>query len=131
VVESSRGFDTLGHVSTKSTPVTSPARALRSTLRLSVPFVVVGASLLAAPAMADLPEQWEVPAETQFMDYFMLLVVWPLVIAAVLAGLVFVLNLRKPTNAAVTTVEGEWLGGPRTTKSTEPDKNSGGASGTW
>lgn len=122
--------DILGFVSTKSTSVTSPARALRTSLRLSVTSLVAGTALLASPAMADVPEPWEVPAETQFMDYFMLLVVWPVVIAAVLFVLVYVANLRKGGDTGIAQVEGEWLGGSRKAEGT-PNENAGGASGTW
>lgn len=129
---SERG-DTLGAVTTKSSSVTSPARALRSSLRLSAPLAAVGAVLAAGPAMADLPEAWATPDDVQFMDLFMLVVGWPLVIAAVVAGLVHLANLRKPGHQ-VPAVEGEWLGGPRDAKGAADAtsaEGAGGASGQW
>lgn len=130
--------DRLVAVTTKTSSVTtSPVRFVRSSLRLSAPLGIVGAVLLAAPALAERPEGWEAPESVQFMDMFLLVLVFPIVAAVVITILTILPALVKgeklSPNAAP--IEDEWLGGPKGGKSelesSGSAKDAGGASGKW
>ncbi|GGD16532.1 hypothetical protein [Nocardioides daphniae] len=125
-------------MTTKSSSVTtSPVRALRSSLRLSVPLTVIGSALLAAPAMADLPEAWETPESVGFMDFFLIVLVVPLVVALVITLLTVLPALARGEKLSghVSPVADDWFGGPRGGKAeveaSGAAKDAGGASGTW
>src|SRR5690606_9755547 len=88
--------DILLGVTTKSLSVTSsPVRALRSSLRLSVPLAVATAVLMATPAMADLPEAWETPETAGFLDHFILIAAVPVGVALVIALLTLLPSLAR------------------------------------
>lgn len=125
-------------VTTKSSSVTaSPARALRSSLRLSVPMAVIGSVLVAAPSMADTPAGWPEPTDGgSFLDHFLLIAVYPLAIALVIALIVYVPALLGKDKAQTAgPVDGEWLGGPGGAKAAAQEdtdaSQAGGASGKW
>lgn len=134
---SGSGDDILVRVTTKSTSVTtSPARALRSSLRLSVPLTVIGTALLAAPALALPPQGWDTPESVSFMDYFLLVLVFPLALALVitLATVLPMLLRGEKLSGHSTPVNDDWFGGPRGGKAeveAGAAKDTGGASGTW
>lgn len=112
--------------------MTSPARALRSSLRLSVPAAVAASVMVAAPSFADVPEQWTRPDEPQFFEFFMLVAGWPIIIAAVIWALVFVANMRKKPSP-YGGIEGEWAGGTngKGAHAAESAPGAGGASGSY
>lgn len=119
-----------------SSVTTSPARALRTSLRLGVPMAVVGAALATAPAMADTPANWPEVTEGSFMDHFLLIAVFPIGLALVIALLAFApALLGKDKAKAAAGVEGEWLGGPAGAKAGSQEgtdsSQAGGASGKW
>ncbi|QCX26905.1 hypothetical protein [Nocardioides jishulii] len=124
-------------MTTKSTSVTtSPARALRSSLRLSVPLTVIGTALLAAPALALPPEGWDTPESVSFMDYFLLVLVFPLALALVitLAAILPSLVRGEKLSGHSSPVSDDWFGGPRGGKAeveAGAAKDAGGASGKW
>lgn len=125
-------------MSTQTTSVTtSPVRVLRSSLRLTVPLAVVGSVLLAGPAMADPPQQWPAADEVQFMDWFLLMLVFPVAATVVIMLLTLVPAFRKGETLGPQDppVNGEWLGGPaggrRALTDGEKADRTGGASGTW
>lgn len=130
--------DILFSVTTKSLSVTSsPVRALRSSLRLSVPLAVTTAVLMATPAMADLPEAWETPETAGFLDHFILIAAVPVGVALVIALLTLLPALARGEKLSghAAPVADEWFGGPRGGKAeitaAGAAKDSGGASGTW
>lgn len=130
--------DILARVTTKSPFVTSsPVRALRSSLRLSVPLAVTSAVLMAAPAMADLPEAWETPETVGFLEVLVLILVIPVAAALVIAllSLLPALARGEKLSGHSTPVTDDWFGGPRGGKAEVEAggtaKDSGGASGTW
>lgn len=130
--------DTLVAVTTKTSSVTtSPVRVVRSSLRLSVPLGILGSVLLAAPAMAERPENWATPESVQFMDFFLLVLVFPLAATVVITLLAIVPALVKGEKLApnAAPIEDQWLGGPKGGKaeleSTGSAKDAGGASGQW
>lgn len=132
------GEDILGLVTMKSTSVTTgPARFLRSSLRLSVPLAFIGTVLLAAPAMADLPEAWETPDEKGLLDILLFILVFPVAAAIVIALLSVLPALAKgeKLTGQSGTADDQWLGGPLGgTAEIEPSgaaKDAGGASGKW
>ena len=80
----------------KSTSVTTgPVRFLRSSLRLSVPLAFVGVILLAAPALADLPEAWETPEEKGLLDILFFILVLPVGAALVIVLLTLLPSLAR------------------------------------
>ncbi|MFC6153548.1 hypothetical protein [Nocardioides yefusunii] len=119
-------------MTTKSTSVTRPARALRSSLRLSVPAAVAGSALVAGPAFADVPEVWTRPDEPQFFEFFMILVGFPVIVALVVYALVSVANLRKK-ESPYSGIEGQWAGGTdgKGLHAAESAPGAGGASGSF
>lgn len=130
--------DILLGVTTKSPSVTSsPVRALRSSLRLSVPLAVTTAVLMATPAMADLPEAWETPEAVGFLDHAIYILGLPVAVALVITLLVLVPSLARGEKLSghAAPVADEWFGGPRGGKAeveaAGAAKDSGGASGTW
>lgn len=123
-------------MSTQTASVTtSPVRVLRSSLRLSAALAAVGTVLVAGPAMATQPEGWETPAEIPFMDWFLLIVVIPVVAVIVIGVLALVPALRKGETLGPQDppVDGEWLGGPASGRKqlAEGKADTGGASGSW
>ncbi|WP_110181836.1 hypothetical protein [Nocardioides solisilvae] len=117
---------------------TSPARVLRSSLRLLVPAVVVGSVLLGAPALADVPEGWSDPDPVSAMDFLLVLILLPLGAAALVALLFYapILARGEKLSTRSTPVEDQWLGGPRggraeLEQSKAPAEETGGASGSW
>lgn len=125
-------------MTTKSPSVTSsPVRALRSSLRLSVPLAVTSAVLMAGPAMADLPEAWETPETASFMDHLLFILALPLAATVVITLMVLVPALARGEKLSghSAPVSDEWFGGPRGGKAEVTPagsaKDAGGASGTW
>ncbi|WP_110239087.1 hypothetical protein [Nocardioides gilvus] len=125
-------------MTTKTFSVTTgPVRLVRSSLRLFVPLGILGSVLLAAPALAERPEAWETPESVGFLDFFLLVLVFPLVATAVITLLTILPALVKgeklSPNAAP--IEDQWLGGPKGGKAelegSDAAKNAGGASGQW
>ena len=114
---------------------TSSARALRTSLRLSVPMAVLGAALAAAPAMAATPANWPEVDEGSFMDHFLLIVAYPVGLALVIALLAFApALLGKDKAKGGAGADGEWLGGPAGAEAGAEGTDSsraGGASGKW
>ena len=116
---------------------TSPARALRTSLRLSVPMAALGAAFAAAPAMAATPANWAEPTDGgSFMDHFLFIAVYPIGLALVIALLAFApALLGKDKAKAAAAVDGEWLGGPAGAKAGSQEgtdsSEAGGASGKW
>lgn len=117
---------------------TSPARVLRSSLRLIVPVVVAGSVLLAAPALADVPEGWSDPDPVSAMDFLIVLIALPLGAVALVALLFYapILARGEKLSSRSAPVEDQWLGGPRggraeLEESKAPSKETGGASGSW
>lgn len=130
--------DTLVSVTTKTSSVTtSPVRFVRSSLRLSVPLGILGSVLLAAPALAERPEGWSTPESVGFMDFFLVVLLFPLAATLVITLLTVLPALVKgeklSPNAAP--IEDQWLGGPKGGKaelqSSDSAKDAGGASGQW
>ena len=98
--------------------------------------VVLGAALAAAPAMADTPANWPEPTDGgSFMDHFMMIVVYPVGLAIVIALLAFAPALLGKDKKNAAAAEGEWLGGPAGAKAGEQKSSdssgAGGASGKW
>ena len=116
---------------------TSPVRALRSSLRLSVPLAVIGTVLVAAPALADVPEAWQTPDEVGLLDILLLILVFPLGLALIITLLTLIPALARgeKLTGQANTADDQWIGGPRGgTAEIEPSgaaKDAGGASGKW
>lgn len=132
------GEDRLVAVTTKTSSVTTgPVRLVRSSLRLSVPLGIVGSVLLAAPALAERPESWETPENVQFMDFFLLVLIFPLAAAVVITLLTILPALVKGEKLSSNDapIEDQWLGGPKGGKAelqgSDSAKDAGGASGQW
>lgn len=120
-----------------SSVTTSPVRALRSSLRLSVPLAVIGTAMLATPAMADLPEAWETPDEVGFLDIFLYIGVLPLAATLIITLLVLLPALARGESLRghSTAIEDQWIGGPRggaaEIETSAAAQDAGGASGKW
>lgn len=116
---------------------TSPVRVLRSSLRLSVPLAVMSSVVLAAPAMADLPEAWETPESASFLDFLVLVLAIPVGVALVITLLAIAPALARGEKLTGHhgPVTDDWFGGPRggkrELKASGSAQDAGGASGTW
>ncbi|WP_181310399.1 hypothetical protein [Nocardioides campestrisoli] len=121
-----------------SSSETSPARVLRSSLRLIVPVAVMGSVLLASPALADVPENWTQPDSVSALQFLLILVGLPLGGVALITLLFYapILARGEKISSSSSPVEDQWLGGPRAGRgelegSSSSEKETGGASGTW
>lgn len=113
---------------------------LRVTMRAATRSLAAGALLaatvLAAPAGAEVPEGWSDPDPVSFLHALLVLGGIPLAIFVVIAVLVSVPGWVSGAAAASTTTDIEWFGGPRqgTSDLAEPDdedSKAGGASVRW
>lgn len=120
--------------------VTQHAPARRSRVRRTSLVLATTAALvtIAGPAGADVPEGWAEPTEVSPLDYLGVLLGAPLLLAAVIALLVYLPALLRGERVAPgpRPVENQWLGGPRkgTSELAGPDREdsqAGGASARW
>lgn len=123
---------------TASRPQTSPARAVRTSLRLSVPVAVLASAVLAAPgAFADVPKGFSDPDDVSVVQFLIVLVALPLALALLITLAVYIPALVRGEKVApnASPVDDQWFGGPRsgTGELEQPSEKSGtgGASGRW
>lgn len=118
------------------------ARASRRVARVTAVAGVAGlvavASLVAAPARAEVPEGWSNPPDVSALDALLLLVGGPLLLLVLIVGAVYVPALargEKVAPGAGGRVEDQWFGGPRTDNRELPagaeGDETGGARGSW
>jgi hypothetical protein len=121
--------------------VTTPiSAAVRRIVVLAVSGITVaGLSLaLAAPAGADVPEQWDNEAPIDKLHAILVLGGIPLLLALIIVAAVYLPALVRGERVAPGTspVDDQWLGGPRKSAGelAGPDSDTsqaGGASGRW
>ena len=120
-----------------TTPISA---AVRRIVVLAVSGITVaGLSLaLAAPAAADVPEQWDNEGPIDKLEAILLLAGVPLLLALAIALAVYVPALARGERVApgAPQVQDAWLGGPRKSAGelAGPDSETsqaGGASGRW
>jgi len=109
---------------------------MRAATRTIAAGAVLAATVLAAPAGAEVPENWSHPEDVSFLHALLVLGGIPLTLFVVIAVLVSVPGWISGAAAAGTTTDIEWFGGPRqgTTDLAEPDDDeskAGGASVRW
>lgn len=114
------------------------ARAARVGVPASVLAGVAMAWATAAPAAAEVPEDWSDPAAVAPWEYLLVLLAVPVGLALLIALLVYVPALVRGERVAPGTprVEDQWFGGPRqgTAELARPDdehSQAGGASARW
>lgn len=126
--------DTLDRV---TTPV-RPSAAARLTALLFVLLPASLATLVAAPAHADVPDGWSEPPAVDNLQALLFLVGGPIVLFVLIALAVYVPAMIRgerllPDHGAG---EAQWLGGPRPgahelAPAEHDDTRTGGASGSW
>jgi len=110
---------------------------MRAATRTIAAGAVLAATVLAAPAGAEVPENWSPTTEdVSFLHALLVLGGIPLMLFVVIAVLVSVPGWVSGAAAAGTTTDVEWFGGPRqgTSDLAEPDDDdskAGGASVRW
>ncbi|WP_161962310.1 hypothetical protein [Nocardioides speluncae] len=121
--------------------MTNSRRFLRLIVTAAASCLVAGATLLATPASADVPNGWSEPDPVNNFHALLVVGLIPLGLALLIAFFVYVPAFVKGERIAPGAVgaEDEWFGGPRqgaaelTAPSSDDaaDTEVGGASGRW
>lgn len=121
-----------------TTPDTHTSTLLRRTLRAWTIAFVAGATLLAAPALADVPEGWSNPDDVDALHALLLLGGVPVVLFFAITLLVLVPALVRGEKLipSAPAVDDQWFGGPRQgvkeiESGDEAPRETGGARGSW
>jgi hypothetical protein len=122
-------------------PVSTPISAVirRIVVVAGSAITLAGLSLvLAAPAGASVPEEWDTPASVDKLGMVLLLGGVPLLLAVLITIGVYLPALARGERVApgAPQVENQWLGGPRKSAGElagpdSADSQAGGASGRW
>jgi len=109
---------------------------MRAVSRTFAVGAVLAASVLAAPAGAEVPENWSNPEPVSLLHALLVLGGIPLGLFVLIAVLVSVPGWVSGATTGSTSTEIEWFGGPRsgTAELADPDADdskAGGASVRW
>lgn len=118
--------------------VTTPLQTVLRRAAVTAGSFVAASAVLAAPAMADVPEGWSDPDPMTAGKLLLVILVIPVALAVVIALLAALPGLLRGEGltGGGQAAGGQWIGGPRqgTSELADPDDDqsqAGGASARW